>query len=86
MIAVDIFVASLKCAWIKRLQTNSAADRIWVLGSTISLNIHIDNLSWYGASMLKIKSLANKIGNKFWADVVRAWARFVENYEHKPEV
>ena len=40
MIDVDIFVASLKCSWIKRLQDNSATERKWVTESRISLNEH----------------------------------------------
>ena len=83
MVDVDLFVASLKCSWIKRLQSNSVADRKCVIGSRNSLNKRIENLSWHGTSMLK--SLAKKTGNKFLADVLHAWARFVDSYKYTPE-
>ena len=83
MVDVDIFVASLKCSWIKRLQYNSSDETKWVAWSRRSLHQHGDNLSWYGATMLR--KLANKTCNSFWADVLNAWAKFTEYYVHKSE-
>ena len=83
MIDLDIFVSSLKCSWIQRIQRTAHMQVKWLALTKIFLNDHAEKLTLYGKSM--INRLATQTENKFWANVLESWAKFTECYENRPE-
>ena len=77
MVELKSFVKSLKVTWVKRLYW-AGPDVVWA--STVKEKTGpIDDFVCFGATKLR-EVAKNKIKNRFWCDVVNAWADFSEAY------
>ena len=77
MVEVESFIKSLKVSWLKRLYWANA-NVLWANHIKTHLPV-IDDLVCFGHS--KLKELAKNLNNKFWSDVLYAWADFCAAYQ-----